>query len=153
VLDVQVSPGNEHSSSHAKEGLGALLDELEPSRRPKLVRGDSGYGNEGILLTLESRKQPYLLRLRQTKNVLRLVERQFARSDWSRADNQGCQMIEDRLRLLGWSKERRVAVKPGIATGVAADGFEWDDVPPSPDPLPQLSAAVQRHCETRFFAP
>jgi len=60
VLDVQVSPGNELSSKHAKTGLGALLDELEPSRRPKLVRGDSGYGNEGILLTLESREQPYL---------------------------------------------------------------------------------------------
>ena len=48
-----------------------------------LVRGDSGYGNEGILLTLEERKQPYLLRLRQTKNVQRLVAQQFARDDWS----------------------------------------------------------------------
>lgn len=82
ILDIQVSPGNQHSSTHAKAGLGALLDELDTAHRPKLVRGDSGYGNEGILLTLEERKQPYLLRLRQTKNVLRLVERQFARNDW-----------------------------------------------------------------------
>ncbi len=120
VLDVRVSPGKEHSSRHAQTGLAALLDELEPSRRPKLVRGDSGYGNEGILLTLESREQPYLLRLRQTKNVLRLVQRQFARSDWSRADNQGCQMIEDRLRLQGWSKERRVVlVRKRIKDSVA----------------------------------
>jgi hypothetical protein len=122
VLDVQVSPGKQHSSLHAKAGLGALLDELDASRRPKLVRGDSGYGNEGILLTLESRNQPYLLRLRQTKNVIRLIERQFARSDWSRPDTQGCQMIEDRLRLQGWSKERRVVlVRKRIKDSVARE--------------------------------
>ena len=120
VLDVQLSPGNQHSSAHAKAGLAALLDELSPKHRPSLVRGDSGYGNEGILLTLESRNQPYLLRLRQTKNVLRLVERQFARSDWTRPDNQGCQMIEDRLRLSGWSTERRVVlVRKRIKDSVA----------------------------------
>jgi hypothetical protein len=72
VLDVQVSSGKQHSSVHAKAALGRLLDELG-DKRPALVRGDSGYGNEGILLELESRKQPYLLRLRQTANVQRLV--------------------------------------------------------------------------------
>jgi hypothetical protein len=64
VLDVQVSSGKQHTSGHAKAALGRLLDELG-ERRPALVRGDSGYGNEGILLTLEERQQPYLLRLRQ----------------------------------------------------------------------------------------
>ena len=110
ILDIQVSPGNQHSSSHAKSGLGALLDELKPEYYPTMVRGDCGYGNEGILLTLEERHQPYLLRLRQTKNVRRLVERQFARNDWTRPDSQGCQMVEDRIRLQGWSKERRVVL-------------------------------------------
>lgn len=56
VLDVQINPGHQHSSSHAKAGLGRLLDELE-DRKPALVRGDCGYGNEGILLTLEAREQ------------------------------------------------------------------------------------------------
>jgi len=72
VLDVQVSSGKQHTSGHAKAALGQLLDELG-DKRPALVRGDSGYGNEGILVTLEQRQQPYLLRLRQTKNVQRLV--------------------------------------------------------------------------------
>jgi hypothetical protein len=54
-----VSSGKQHTSGHAKAGLGRLLDELG-DRRPALVRGDSGYGNEGILLTLEERQQPYL---------------------------------------------------------------------------------------------
>lgn len=94
VLDVQVSSGKQHSSGHAKAALGRLLDEPGDerlgNRRPALVRGDSGYGNEGILVELELRGQPYLLRLRQTANVQRLVAQQFGRSDWSRPDRQGC---------------------------------------------------------------
>ena len=130
VLDVQVSAGKQHTSMHAKAALGRLLDELgegPDSRRPALVRGDSGYGNEGILLELESRSQPYLLRLRQTANVQRLVAQQFARQDWSRPDNQGCQMVEDWLKLHGWSKKRRVVVvrqriKGGVARERRVDG-------------------------------
>ena len=126
VLDVQVSSGKQHSSVHAKTALTRLLDELG-DRRPALVRGDSGYGNEGILLELESRQQPYLLRLRQTANVQRLVKRQFERQDWSRPDSQGCQVVEDHLQLLGWSKKRRVVVvrqriKGGIARERRVDG-------------------------------
>ena len=121
VLDVQVSSGKQHTSVHAKTALARLLDELA-DRRPALVRGDSGYGNEGILLELESRKQPYLLRLRQTANVQRLVRRQFERQDWSRPDTQGCQVVEDELQLLGWSKKRRVVVvRQRIRGGVARE--------------------------------
>ena len=109
VLDVHLSSGKQHASVHVKAALGRLLDELG-ERRPALVRGDSGYGNEGILLTLEQRKQPYLLRLRQTQNVQRLVAQQFTRDDWSRPDNHGCQMVEAHLQLQGWSAKRRVVV-------------------------------------------
>lgn len=130
VLDVQVNSGKQHTSVHAKTALGRLLDELgdgPDGRRPALVRGDSGYGNEGILLELENRQQPYLLRLRQTANVQRLVAQQFARTDWSRADNQGCQMTEDWLQLHGWSKKRRVVIvrqrlRGGIARERRVDG-------------------------------
>ncbi len=109
VADVQVSPGKQHSSVHAKAGLVRLLDEL-CDRRPALVRGDCGYGNEAILVALEARAQHYLLRLRQTKNVQRLSPRQFGRSDWSRADAQGCEAVQDQLQLDGWSTRRRVVV-------------------------------------------
>ena len=57
VLDVQVSSGRQHTSAHAKAALGRLLDELG-DKRPALVRGDSGYGNEAIVLELENRAQP-----------------------------------------------------------------------------------------------
>ena len=126
VLDVQVSAGKQHTSAHAKTALGRLLDELG-DKAPALVRGDSGYGNEGILLTLEERDQPYLLRLRQTGNVQRLVAQQFARDDWSRPDKQGCQMVQTSLQLQGWSKKRRVVVvrqriRGGIARERRVDG-------------------------------
>jgi Transposase DDE domain len=121
VLDVQVSAGKQHASAHAKAGLARLLDELG-SRRPAMVRGDCGYGNEGILVELEQHQQPYLLRLRQTKNVQRLVARQFGRSDWSRADAQGCQVVEDHLQLTGWSAKRRVViVRRRIRDGLARE--------------------------------
>ncbi|WP_235823420.1 transposase [Azohydromonas sediminis] len=121
VLDVQVSSGKRHTSVHAKTALGRLLDELG-DKRPALVRGDSGYGNEGILLALEARKQPYLLRLRQTKNVQRLVAQQFARQHWSRPDSQGCQMVEGQLQLHGWSQKRRVViVRQRIRGGIARE--------------------------------
>jgi hypothetical protein len=110
---------------HAKAALGRLLDELG-DKRPAMVRGDSGYGNEGVLLELEGRKQAYLLRLRQTANVQRLVARQFARSDWSRADSKGCQMVEDQLQLQGWSRRRRVVIlRQRIKGGIARERL-WE---------------------------
>jgi hypothetical protein len=121
VLDVQVSTGKQHTSGHAKSALGRLLDELG-DKHPALVRGDSGYGNEGILLELEQRDQPYLLRLRQTANVKRLVAMAFGRTDWSRADAQGCQMIEGQVRLHGWSRTRRVViVRQRVRGGIARE--------------------------------
>ena len=111
VLDMQMRSGKQHSSGHAKEGLAKLLDELG-TRGPALVRGDCGYGNQDIIEVCEQRDRRYLLRLRKTTNVKRLIERLFNRQDWTQASeaSQGWQAIEDHLRLSGWSKERRVVV-------------------------------------------
>jgi hypothetical protein len=108
-LDVQVSPGKQHTPMYARDGLARLLKELA-DHRPALVRGDCGYGNEGILTVLEACSQPYLLRLRQTKNVKRLIVRQAGRADWTRADAQGWQSAEAQLKLDGWSRTRRVVL-------------------------------------------
>jgi hypothetical protein len=111
VLDAVLSPGKQHTSGHAKAALGRLLDELG-QRGPALLRGDCGYGNEDIIDVCEQRDVPYLLRLRKTANVKRLIERLFRREDWTRASeaSQGWQAIEDELRMSGWSKARRVVV-------------------------------------------
>jgi hypothetical protein len=101
-----------------------VLD-IDASIKPLYGRQEGaeiGYGNEGILVTLEQRQQPYLLRLRQTKNVQRLVAQQFARQDWSRPDSQGCQMVEAQLQLHGWSTKRRVViVRQRIRGGIARE--------------------------------
>ena len=111
VLDAQLSTGKQHTSGHGKAALARLLDELG-ERAPALVRGDCGYGNEDIIDICEQREISYLLRLRKTSNVKRLIERLFNRQDWSRATDasQGWQAIEDSIKLSGWSRERRVVV-------------------------------------------
>jgi hypothetical protein len=111
VLDAVLSSGKQHTSGHAKAAMARLLDELG-DKAPALVRGDCGYGNEDIIDVCEQRGLRYLLRLRRTANVKRLIERLFRREDWTRATeaSQGWQAIEDELRLSGWSKARRVVV-------------------------------------------
>ena len=91
--------------------MARLLDELG-DKAPALVRGDCGYGNEDIIDVCEQRGLRYLLRLRKTANVKRLIERLFRREDWTHATeaSQGWQAIEDELRLSGWSQARRVVV-------------------------------------------
>ena len=111
VLDAVLSSGKQHPSGHAKAAMGRLLDELG-DKAPALVRGDCGYGNEDVIDVCEQRDLRYLLRLRKTANVKRLIERLFRREDWTRATeaSQGWQAIEDELRLSGWSRARRVVV-------------------------------------------
>ena len=111
VLDAVLTSGKQHTSGHAKAAMARLLDELG-DKAPALVRGDCGYGNEDIIDVCEQRDLPYLLRLRKTANVKRLIERLFRREDWTRANqaSQGWQAIEDELRLSGWSRARRVVV-------------------------------------------
>src|SRR5215510_7386541 len=111
VLDAVLTSGKQHTSGHGKAPLMRLLDELGEAA-PALVRGDCGYGNQDIIEVCEQRGLPYLLRLRKTTNVKRLIERLFRREDWSRAHpaSQGWQAIEDEIRLSGWSKARRVVV-------------------------------------------
>ena len=49
VLDVDVSPGDEHTSKHSAPSLWAFLDRLPRDLWPALLRGDRGFGNEGIM--------------------------------------------------------------------------------------------------------
>ncbi len=112
VLDVVVSPGKEHSAAHARPGLSDILNRLSKDQLPALVRGDCGFGNEPFIAELEARNQSYLFKLRQTSGVKKLLQRQFARKDWTtpgRSD-QGWSAVEDTLKLAGWDKSRRVVI-------------------------------------------
>ncbi|MDP1692358.1 MAG: hypothetical protein Q8L49_10500 [Burkholderiaceae bacterium] len=94
---------------HGRPGLVALLEDLPPEQRPHRVRGDCAFGNEGDMNALEELEQPYLFKLRQSVGVKKPIKQQWQRDDWT-AVGQGWQACEDTLRLMGWSRKRRVVV-------------------------------------------
>jgi hypothetical protein len=109
VLDAEVKGGKTHPAKYSLPGLMRLLKALPPEKRPKLVRGDSAFGNDPVLTELESIGQMYLTKLRQTAGVKRLIERNWSRQDWQDV-GQGSQAVEAQLKLSGWSHARRVVV-------------------------------------------
>lgn len=109
VLHAEVQSGKSNSAKHSLPGLKKLICGLAPEQRPRLVRGDCAFGNEGVMCELEEIEQHYLFKLKQTANVKRLIERQWQQSEWCDV-GQGWQACEDSLKLTGWSQARRVIV-------------------------------------------
>jgi hypothetical protein len=109
VLGVEVLPGNEHTAKHTQPGLLKLLDDLSTENKPKLVWGDSAFGNDPLMTALEERGQAYLFKLKLSKNVKRHIARLFGQSGWSDA-GQGWEGREGELALTGWERKRRVVV-------------------------------------------
>jgi len=62
--------------SDALPRLCQLIEGLAPEERPALARGDSAFGNQGLMAEMERTEQHYLFKLRQTAGVRRLIERQ-----------------------------------------------------------------------------
>ena len=109
VLDAQLESGKRHSPAHSRPGLVALIEGLAPECRPQLVRGDIAFGSEGEMAALEALEQAYLFKLRRSPGVMKLINHQFNLDEW-RDVGQGWTGREDTLRLMGWSKARRVVV-------------------------------------------
>jgi hypothetical protein len=122
VLGVEVSPGNEHTAKHAQPGLLKLLDALPPEKKPRLVRGDNAFGNAPLMAALEERDQPYLFKLKLSKNVKRHIGSLFRQSGWTDA-GQGWEGKDGELALTGWDHKRRVVVLRRALTGeIMAEG-------------------------------
>lgn len=109
VLDVEVQAGNQTASSFAQPELWAFVDGLPEGMLPAFLRGDCAWGTERAMEGAEQRHICYLFKLKQTANVKRLIERLFGKDGWVEAGQQW-QGLESKLRLSGWSKERRVVV-------------------------------------------
>lgn len=109
VVGAEVRAGDEHAGSHSLPGLLKILDALPAERRPRLVRGDCGFGADTFIRPLEERNQAYLFKLRLSKNVKRHIERVFWDTGWSDA-GQGWEGKDGALRLAGWQEKRRVIV-------------------------------------------
>lgn len=109
ILDVEVQPGNQTASSFARPRLWSFLDSLPKEAWPTFLRGDCDWGNENVMAEAERRELPYVFKLRQSKNVKRLVEEIWTRRDWVPA-GQGWEGVNETLQLQGWTKSRRVVV-------------------------------------------
>ena len=107
VLRVDVLAGDEYNVKHATDGLWDLLDHLGPTRRPTLLRGDKAWGIEPVMARAERGAFDYLFRLRMTANVRRAMERAMRDSEWRDA-GLAWQGKETSLRLVGWSRHRRI---------------------------------------------
>ena len=117
-LGVEVPGGKEHAARHGLPGLWSLLDAQPRTCWPAFVRGDCGCGNELLLGECEARGLPCFFKLRHTAKVKTLLaQMQRTGAAWSDA-GEGWEVIEARLRLSGWSRERRVVLvreTPAIA--------------------------------------
>jgi hypothetical protein len=109
VLRVDVLPGDEYNVKHATDGLWELLDHLGPGRRPVMLRGDKAWGIEPVMARAERENFDYLFRLRMTANIKRDMERAMRDANWRDA-GQGWQGKETSLRLVGWSRQRRIVL-------------------------------------------
>jgi hypothetical protein len=109
VLGVDVSAGNHQTAHHAQPGLLRVLDALPEERKPRLVRGDTAFGNDALMRELETRHQGYLFKLKLTKNVKRYIVKLFKQSEWTDA-GQGWEGQDGELALEGWLSKRRVVV-------------------------------------------
>jgi hypothetical protein len=116
VLGVEVHAGNEHAAKHTQPGLLKILDGLPEGRKPKLVRGDCAFGNDPLMTALEERQQPYLFKLKLSKNVKRHISRLFRESGWTDA-GQGWEGKDGTLTLTGWNQARRAVVLRRPITG------------------------------------
>lgn len=85
ILDVDVQPGNEHTSAYAAPSLWSLLDRIPRDCYPQILRGDAGFGNEKILFEAERRDIPYLFKLRLTSGVKNALKRALSEADWEPA--------------------------------------------------------------------
>jgi hypothetical protein len=109
VLDVEVQAGNQSHSNDSLPGLVALLNRLPADGKPKFVRGDIGWGTDNAMTQMEGIDQPYLFKLKKSKNVKKLIYKQHCLGEWTRL-NKEWEAKEDALQLQGWEKTRRVVV-------------------------------------------
>ena len=109
ILEVEVQAGNQSHSSHSLPGLVALLNRLPADSKPEFVRGDIGFGTDNVMIEMETLGQPYLFKLKKSKNINLLINKHHCIGDWGYI-NREWQAKEDVIQLQGWKKPRRVAV-------------------------------------------
>jgi hypothetical protein len=99
VLDVDVQPGNQMASSFTAPNMWGVLDSIPRSQWPAFLRGDCGFGTDGVMSACEERGLPYLFKLKQTKNVAKEIKNLMLSQGWMDA-GQGWEGKESSIKRL-----------------------------------------------------
>lgn len=83
ILDVEVQNGKSGAGCYSASRLWSLLKEIPKENWPFFIRGDSSYGNEGIMGEAEKIELKYLLKLKCTTKVKRLIATMMVKNYWS----------------------------------------------------------------------
>ena len=93
---------------------------------PRFCGAIAASATRGSCARLKARELPFLLKLRLTANVKRMIEKLASTREWADA-GQGFEAKESEVRLVGWSRRRRVIVlrrrlKDAVGLGLSDDG-------------------------------
>jgi len=118
--------GNCGTARGAEEFLKEALALWGQRQKIRRLRADSGFFEDPLLSFLEQRQIPYIVVARLTKWVKRAAQRV---EQWRELD-ENFAMGEFRLRLHGWSVERRFAViRERVGEGRDSVGRKLIDLP------------------------
>lgn len=109
VLDVEMAEGKRMASIYTRPGLWNLLEALPREAWPAFLRGDCAWGTEGAMSEAEEHGVKYLFKIKQSLNVKKLIKKLCRHAQWEPA-GQDFSGAESTLKLMGWSRERRVIV-------------------------------------------
>ena len=109
VLGAELQAGNQTASSYALPSFWTYFDSLPQQSRPVFIRGDTGWGNEGMMQQAEQRDQAYLFKIRQSVKIKELLAGSFAIDQWQPA-GQGWEGSWSEVRLAGWTSKRKVII-------------------------------------------
>lgn len=113
ILHGWLRSGNVATANNVRAFMEECLALLEGLANLSLVRADNGFFDGKFLDFLEEKELPYLVKARMTRNVKMAV---LGVSDWVRV-GKGIEVAESRIKLLGWSRERRlVVIRQEVAT-------------------------------------
>jgi hypothetical protein len=111
LVAMDVQGGKAHAAKHMAPKTWDWVDALPPDCKPALVRGDIGFGNEGYLCACEARALSHLFKIKMSKKVQQLIRKLATHqgANWQQTPG-GWEALETRLKLQGWSRERRVVL-------------------------------------------
>jgi len=112
ILDSEVLPGKQSAALYTLPRLLSLIDELPQDEKPTLIRGDCAFGNDRVLSDVEMRNLNYLFKIKQTPKVKALIDFVSHAEPEKWVDvGQGWSAIGGELKLMGWSKKRKVLIQ------------------------------------------